>query len=74
MFQATTAMPARVHPAGSKPIHIKAVAARASSFASGQQLTRPSAGTNKHRAEQHAGFDGNRDDPCDGLRAARVRR
>jgi len=67
-------MPARVHPAGPKPIHIKAVAARASSFASGQQLTRPSGGTNKHRAEQHAGFDGNRDDPFGGLLAVRARR
>ena len=29
---------------------------------------------NKHRAEQHAGFDGNRGDPFDGLLASRARR
>ena len=30
--------------------------------------------TNKHHAEQHVGFDGNRDDPFDGLLAARARK
>ena len=39
-----------------------------------QQLAMSSVRANKHRVEQHAGFDGNRDDPFDGLLAARVRR
>ena len=30
--------------------------------------------TNKHHAEQHVGFDENRDDPFDGLLAARARK
>ena len=30
--------------------------------------------TNKHHAEQHVGFDGNRVDPFDGLLAARARK
>jgi hypothetical protein len=68
-------MPARGAPAWSKPNTIEKLwpLARAISRPTHQQLA-TERWANKHRAEQRAEFDGNRDDPFDGLLVAHARR